>query len=513
MIILNKKTWLYASILILPFFALIFYYIYFYSFAFSVNSDNAYFIRAAEEMITGNPFLKNWNGGFFSAFTGDLLWAATLRLFFSRKIVLYLIGPIAYAIIVYCSWFLMPFHNNRKFRIGNLILLLLILFVPPALRHPFMTVGMHGIAVAYMLILLLLTQSISSIQSDFKKKWLFGLFFLIAAAGCIADGFVLYYFILPLILSIIIRQFRSKSIDEIWLALLAFLAAVIGKTSTSLLNVFGFLKTGSTELQMISFENIFQYIQNTYNTWLIIFGFNRYENSNPFHSIGQMAGFLSAFIVLAALIPIFLHYFKSDLTTQVMAVGFAFVIGSFTFTQITNGEPAVRYLSPAFFIAIILISRTFQEQLPKMRKAAFIIYIPLIIFAASNISLNFRSSPENNRRYIEIAEVLRDRGLVNGYGTYWETHAMNYYAGNELQVAPIETSDGKIIPSSWASKTDWYSSDYDARFIIVSQNKKFGLNEALIVAEFGNYREHLNLHENDIYIYDINLSAVLSSKN
>jgi hypothetical protein len=81
----------------------------------------------------------------------------------------------------------------------------------------------------YMLILLLLTQRISSIQSDFKKKWLFGLFFLIAVAGCIADGFVLYYFILPLILSIIIRQFRSKSIDEIWLALLAFLAAVIGK--------------------------------------------------------------------------------------------------------------------------------------------------------------------------------------------------------------------------------------------------------------------------------------------
>jgi len=375
-----------------------------------------------------------------------------------------------------------------------------------------MTIGMHGIAVAYILILLLLIQSITSGPTDRKRIWLFGLFFMIAAAGCIADGFVLYYLILPLIISIILRQFRFKSILEIRLALLAFFAAVIGKTATNLLNSLGFLKTGSTELQIISFENLFQYIQNTYNTWLIIFGFNRYEHPNPFHSVGQMAGFLSAFIVLAALIPIFLHYFKLDLTTQVMAVGFAFVIGSFTFTKITNGEPAVRYLSPAYFFAILLMSRTFREMSPKIKKAAFLIFIPLIVFTASNISLNYRSTPENNRSYIEIAEALRDRGLVNGYGTYWETHAMNYYAGNELQVAPIETKDGKIIPSSWASKTDWYSLDYDARFIIVSQNKKFGLSEALIVAEFGDYREHLNLNENDIYIFDINLSAVLSSE-
>ncbi len=502
----GKKTWLHASILTFSFFALIAYYIYYYSFAFPVNSDNAFFIRAAEEFINGNPFLKNWNGGFFSAFTGDILWAAILRLFFSRKIVLYLIGPIAYAIIVFCSYFLMPSSPKQYARLRNILALLMIAFVPTALRHSFMTVGMHGIAIAYILILLLLVQNILCVRSNRKKTWLFCWFLLIASAGCIADGFVLYFAILPLILSVIIRQFRSKSIDEIHLALLAVFAATIGKTTTILMNSLGYLKTGSTELHLIPFDSILQYLQNTFNTWLIIFGFNRFEHSYPVHSVGQMAGFISALIILISLIPLFVRYFKLDLTTQTMAVGFACVIGSFTFTQITNGEPAVRYMSPAFFFGILLMIRTINYKLPRKNLFAFLVWIPLVVFAASNISFNYRSTPANNRGYIEIAEALRDRGLMNGYGTYWETHAMNYYSGNELQVAPIETRDGKIIPSSWASKIEWYASDYDARYIIVSQNKRFGMNEALIVATFGNYREHLNLNENDIYIFDFNLS-------
>ncbi len=129
---------------------LIGYYIYFYSFSFPVNSDNVYFLHAAEDMLNGNPLLKNWNGGFFTALTGDILWAAFFRLFLSQKAVLYLIGPLSYALIVLFCFLILcrnqP-HHRQKY-IG--LFLIPILFVPKALRHPLMTLGMHGIAILYI---------------------------------------------------------------------------------------------------------------------------------------------------------------------------------------------------------------------------------------------------------------------------------------------------------------------------------------------------------------------------
>ncbi|MHC1773064.1 MAG: hypothetical protein AB9907_15295 [Flexilinea sp.] len=491
--------------------ALICYYIHFYSFSFSVNSDNAYFIRAAEDMLSGNILLKNWSGGFFTALTGDLLWITILRSLLSRKAVLYLVGPLSYSLIVICSFLLMkPAETTKNYKIAG-ICLLPILFIPSALRHPLITVGMHGIAITYILLLFFLTEKITMTASKSKKRFLFILFFVVSVAGCIADGYVIYYFALPFILAVIIRQFQSVSREEIKLSVFTLIAILLGKGTAVFLNQSGYLKTGSAATELTPIQSLPGYFQNTFNTWLRIFGFTASEFEFSIKSIPQIAGAVSAMIVLMYLVMILIRYFKLDLTTQALVIAFAFAAGSFTLTTVTKGEPAVRYLSPAFFFGLILMARQLILKPAKNKTFRTLALLPLVLFSIGNISPAYLTSPNNNQAYIEIAEALRDRGLKNGYATYWETHALNYYSDDKLMIAPVETRNGEIVPSEWASKSDWYESEYNAGYILVSQNKTYGLNEDIIVSTFGEFKDHIVLNETDIYIYDKNLSAALSA--
>lgn len=502
------QKWLVSAVI---FAALVYFYIHFYSFSFSVNSDNAYFIRAAEDMLNGNILLKNWSGGFFTALTGDLLWAAILRSFLSRKAVLYLIGPLSYSLIVICSFLLMnPADKKKKALIAG-ICLLPILFIPAALRHPLISVGMHGIAIAYILLLFLLTEKITTTTSKSKKRFLTILFFILSVAGCTADGFVIYYFALPLILTVIIRQFRSVSREEIKLSAFTLIAVLLSKGAAIFLNQAGYLKTGSAATELTPIQSLPGYFQNTINTWLRIFGFTAPEFEFSIQSIPQIAGAVSAVIVLIYLVMTLIRYFKLDLTTQSLLLAFAFTAGSFTLTTVTKGEPAVRYLSPAYFFGLVLTARQLTREPDKKKIILGLSLLPLVLYSVGNVSPSYLTTPNNNQAYIEITEALRDRGLKNGYGTYWETHALAYYSDDRLMIAPVETRNGKIVPSEWASKSDWYESEYNAGYILVSQNKTYGLNENIIVSTFGEFKEHFILNETDIYIYDKNLSAALSA--
>ncbi|HQN63672.1 MAG TPA: hypothetical protein PLG96_09250, partial [Flexilinea sp.] len=120
-------------------------------------------------------------------------------------------------------------------------------------------------------------------------------------------------------------------------------------------------------------------------------------------------------------------------------------------------------------------------------------------------------APVTNPSYVEIADALKDRGVKAIYATYWETHALSYYSGERIQAAPIMAENDKIIPYQWSSKTDWYEPNFNATAILISQNKRYGLSEDLLIRTFGEYRERFLLDETEIYIYGKNLSAIFAN--
>jgi len=46
---------------------------------------------------------------------------------------------------------------------------------------------------------------------------------------------------------------------------------------------------------------------------------------------------------------------------------------------------------------------------------------------------------------------------------------------------------------------------------LISQNKRYGLSEDLLIRTFGEYRERFLLDETEIYIYGKNLSAIFAN--
>ncbi len=483
------------------------YYVHFYSFAFSVNSDNAYFLLAGEDMLSGNLLLANWRGGFFTGLTGDILATALLRTFLSRKAVLYLTGPLTYALIAGLSLLLMTPSTGKRNLPIRLACLLPILFVPTALRHPLLTVGMHGIAVVYILLLFFLTEKALSSNRG-GDRWLrLGLLSFIAAAGVIADTFVLYYGVLPLLAVLILRQFRQRTGNEIKLIFLLGIAAVIGKAVPAWLNQAGFLQTGAAQTTLTPLSHLPAYLLNTLLTWLRIFGFILSELNGPLlRAIPQIAGAVAALMILAALLRTLLQFFRADRLTQVLLAACAFCAGSFTFTTVTREEQAVRYLSPAFFFGLILFARQLTERPLNQPKIQAMFCLPLLLFSLGNVRTTYLSGPQNNQAFIEIGEALLERGLQNGYGTYWESHAINYYSDNRISVAPVETANDVAIPSAQATKMDWYKAGFNAEFLLVSRNKTYGLTEPVVRAAFGPYDEYLLFNETDIYIYHRNIS-------
>lgn len=489
---------------------LIGYYIYFYSFAFPVNSDNVYFLHAAEDMLNGNPLLKNWNGGFFTALTGDILWAAFFRLFLSQKAVLYLIGPLSYALIVLFCFLILSQNQPRHQQKCIGLFLIPILFVPQALRHPLMTLGMHGIAILYILILTWLFGILAAENKPSPLKRI--VYFFLLWMASIADGYVIYYFAIPTLAVLIFDNIQSRSKKNRGLFLSTLFGTIAGFATVQLINRMGFLQTEKTAFELVKFSDLGKYVCNTVDTWFRIFGFPFHEFSiHQPNAVFGISGAIAALIVLVLIFKAIIDFFRQDMTTKVLIAGFLFCTGSFTFTTVTQAEPAVRYLSPAFFSGLLIAGKQILRMSPLRKSEQWLISIPFLFFALGNISVTYYFAPVPNSSYVEIADALKDRGVKTIYATYWETHALSYYSGEKIQAAPIMAENGKIIPYRWSSKSDWYDPDFNATAVLISQNKRYGLTENLLIRTFGDYRERFLLDETEIYIYGKNLSAIFTN--
>ena len=500
----RKVLLLFSGLILL--FGLTLYDVFFYSYSFAVNSDNMYFIHAAEDVLTGNILLRNWNGGYFTALTGDILWAAVLRPFLSQKAVLYLIGPLACSLIALFSLLILNQGQGKSTDWKSVLLLLPVIFIPSALRHAMMTVGMHAVAIAHILILVWLLGEMD-LRSPDKRKVQAITYVILLWAGCLADGFVLYYFAFPAILALVVKDFRKNKP----LLILTVLGALAGTFSIQLLNRFGFLQTESTPLSLVTIENLGHYILNAIRTWFLLFGWDISTQSASAGSlISGLTGGLAAITVMVLFVLAAIRFFQKDTVTRVLLLSLILNFGSFTVTNVTWGEPAVRYLSPAFFTGILVAAKTLLSRQPPKNWQRMLVSLPLLLFALGNVSITYHAAPVNNQAYVEIGDALKDRGVKALYATYWETHALSYYAGEQFVSAPIMTRDNAIIPYRWSSKKDWYETGFGANCILVSQNKKYGLSEKKIVDQFGPYREHLSFNETDMYFYDKNLSGLIS---
>ncbi len=377
-----------------------------------------------------------------------------------------------------------------------------------------LTVGMHNVAIFTILLLVLLYQIILEGTPQHGRLW-FACYTVILFCGCLGDGYVLYYFSVPAVLVSALHLIRGQKKND-WRILLATIGASAGGWLVPrLLNRFGFLQTQSAGSDLVPLSEIGNYLLNTLNTWLLIFGFDLGKITiSPLPAVFAIVGAVCALIVLIAAVVALIRFFEQPAWVQVLVLSFGAVFGSFTLTTVTRAEPAVRYLSPAFYSGILLAawqldSLTAVKQ--RGKRLASLVSVLFLLMTAANISLQCYSSPQNDWSLIEVADSLRARGVDRVYATYWETHALNYYAEGVIEAAPIQALNEEIVPYRWSSKSDWYTPVYGASGVILSKSKRYGINEALLESQFGIPAERLELKDVLIWFYDSNLSEMIEN--
>ena len=488
------------------------YTLFFVAYRFPVNSDNMYFILAAEDILAGNALLTGWHGGFFSALTGDILLALPLLAAAGRKAALYLIGPVCCGLIGAFAFLLVQrARRPERSAVPAVFALLPVLVFPAALWFPMATVGMHSAAVAQIAALIWLTDRLTDPGRPEPKPAGWIAFALCAAVGCIADGYVLYFFAAPLVLialidGLILRQARFRKAG-----LAALGGAALSKVFLAGLEALGGLKLNAAGFSFIAPEDFGAYLRNGAETWA------RFFTRNPFRAFGEMTGLELTLTVgaaaVSALTILFCGYglvrgWRTEAAAdKLLFLSGAFVAGSFTLTRVTGAEPAFRYFAPGYFCWMILIARrigAFPGARARRVALAF-----LFCLGAANLSTEFRAKPTGDARLVAIADALKDRGAERVYGTYWETLALNYYSGNRIFAAPVTWQDGAIRGYLWSTREDWYERGFGARCLVVGEGRRDGLTPARIEASFGPADEFLSYEQSGIYCYDYDLSERL----
>lgn len=481
------------------------YLVYFYAFGYAVNSDNMYFVRAAEDQLRGNLLLRHWTGGFFSGLTTDMLWAMLLRAVFSRKVTLYLIGPLCLTLIALAGCFLISCLSAGK-RFPGIFAVLSVIAVPPAMRHSMLTVGMHNIAILIILCLFLCMAA-----AEKKPRPGVAAFVLLLFFGIVGDGYVLYYFAIPCLAAACLHYFSgSKARSRLfWLG--TVLTGIAAQGFLFWMKKNGFLLLQSAGASLIAPAEIGKYLLNAADTWLRIFGVTLFSQGLTVTEIlSGIFGLAAALAVIGCVLSFLPVFFKQNLIVKTMLLSFIFVFGSFILTDVTRAEPAFRYLSPAFYIGLVLTGiRVNQWTGTGRSKIIALLILPLMLFAAGNLSFAFRASPEPDRGYIELADSLIERDVTAVYATYWESHALNYYSDNRVQAAPVIAEGGEIVPYAWSADARWYEPSYNADALVISKNKPYAVTEALAASLFGDPEERLELKDCIVLFYDMNLSAVV----
>lgn len=478
---------------------------------FTVNSDNMYFILAAEDMLDGNWTLAGWRGGFFSALTGDILWALPLRLVLGRKAALYLIGPISCGLVAAFAFLTLRSERQTAIKPGWVCFaaLLPVALIPRALWHSMATVGMHAVAIAQIFALVWLASRLTDRPSEPSALSWVG-FAVCVALGCVADGFVLYFFAAPCLVVAAVDAVSLRRRRALKLGAAALGGVLISKAFLIWLERSGGLTLTATKNGVIGVADLGRYLMNGADTWLRLFTRKPWlavPELTPVEWIG--AGAMALFTAgMAARCGVrLIRDWRGGATAdKLLFFGGGAVVASFTLTDVTQGEAAFRYLAPAYFLWIGLAVRAIPRLSPGWRRNAAL--TALVLIGWSNLSTEFRASPLSDDRLVELADALKDRGAARIYGTYWESAALNYYSGNRIQAAPIVYENGTIGPSV-ASRADWYRAGFNARCLLVDETQRDGLTKARIEAFFGPADEFLLYNQAEIRCYDVNLSEIM----
>ncbi len=492
-----------------------------------LDADKANHLLQAEDILSGNFFMSDWELTGVTFFTTDLIYYEIGKIFcgVTPKAIYVAVGLMIASVLIAC-YFACMIGEEKSLRLKRFLFIALMLI--PCRQYIFYF-RVHTGAIFLCIIAFLLVYSILKKEELSKRKIYYILLFIVFSFGTIGDMLFVLEGIIPIIL---VCFFKLLDIDDkeekktlyklIIIAVFAVICAILwdkmffyigGANKNNFVEIMKFSKLNEWFSRFQSFlSGIMTLCMGNFwgkqvaNIWILIRGIN----------------FLIMLIAFILIITNLCRLIKQKIEMlDIMSVLLSCSALMSFLAYILTGMSEVRYITIIPIAGGIVLIRNIDSVINVKNKQICVGLIVILSFLSfigkiKEISGDMQHTQESDK--YELIGFLEEHGLENGYGSFWNASDLTVISENHIKVRHIKADDNNEMQMyKWFAKNEWYSEE--AEFVIVDNSKQdggegddFGVSEVNVKNFFGDPFERYEVGNYIVLVYDSDLSQMLLPK-
>ena len=199
-----------------------------------------------------------------------------------------------------------------------------------------------------------------------------------------------------------------------------------------------------------------------------------------------------------------------DLVAQLLVMGVAINLAVYVLSTRANVVTQTREIAPVLPFGAALAGRLLAGRL----EAAKLVPLLLVVLLGYLAGLAHEiSQPPAAAQNQQLTSWLLARHLHTGLSGYWESNVVTLTSGDRIQIRQVKPHGGRLIPSTYESKSGWYDPDRNtADFVVLSPEVAgypgFTLERA-VLATFGKPAQTYHVGSYTILVWNRNLLTEL----
>jgi hypothetical protein len=205
-----------------------------------------------------------------------------------------------------------------------------------------------------------------------------------------------------------------------------------------------------------------------------------------------------------------------DRVAQLLVVGVAINLGAYVLSTRAYVVTATREIDVVLPFSAALAGRLLGGQAQAGRlKSALLVPLLLVIMLGYLAGLAGEiSQPPVAAQNQQLTSWLAARHLHTGLSGYWESNVVTLTSGDRVQIRPVNASGGRLVPSTFEGKAEWYDPHRNtANFVVlfpgVAEYRGFTQEQA-VLATFGKPARTYHVGAYTVLVWGKNLLRELS---
>lgn len=493
------------------------------------SSDSVYPIISGKDIMSGNILLNNWYGCRYNMYSISLLYGILGRIFgYSWKLIWVVPAFLWASLLTLVSWIVLYFDSEKRHSYVTSVAKICLVFVL-CYSSCYFTQGdkiLPGIHFDVALVGVLYMWVISR-EIEACRNYTLALIVVscLLVLHLLSDSLTQLYIVIPVVVGLLFNllflpteRTRKKYLAKhlvLCAGLFAVSKAILVFLQGSGQAIYAHTVSG---VDVPEWTELFPSIAYWIKTSIYLFGCDIFGQHIGADSGILILRFLTLCLVLLG-IGLSFKKLSGDIFNHFLIFCVATVSLIIIFTQEVANERESDWTSRlmySFYFSIVLLAVQIDwnrvVSLIKLRinkkiylGVGFAAMALMMVFNMSVLRIEGNSLSEIRNGYARIADVLAEKGLTKGYGTYWLSSAVTVASGYRVEVRPVGGQDLSV--EYWMTDTDGW--DY-ADFILVDDSMWAGVSEESIIDSIGFPEERIQVDETTILIWDENIMPYIS---